>query len=85
MLANVVAFHVSLMQSIIFRGKGHIAAAEKLQYDNRIEVFWQEKAWADEAFFCEWIEKVLKPFTEQVTGLTFYLLMDHADDLKQQS
>ena len=31
------------------------------------------------------IEKVLKPFTEQVTGLDFYLLMDHADDLKQQS
>lgn len=68
--------------SIIFRGKGNIEPSEKNQYDERVNIFWQPKAWADEAFCCDWIDKVLKPFTEKVTGKNFYLLMDHAHDPK---
>lgn len=40
--------------AIIFRGKGRYLAQEREYYDKRVDVYAQNKAWADRNFSVEW-------------------------------
>ena len=49
--------------TIIFRGRGkRISAVEKASRDNRVNVMFQEKAWADRPVMLEWAEKYFCPY-----------------------
>ena len=61
---------------IIFRGKGkQIKALEKKAYHPKVDIFWQENAWADTSVSCEWVEKTLKPAVS--SGEEFILICDN--------
>lgn len=46
---------------VVFRGKGlRITAAEKMLWDNRVQVVFQENAWVDEDIFIWWIQHAWK-------------------------
>ena len=47
---------------VIFRGTGkHITLRERLKYDRRVGVRFQEKAWCDEKVMTDWICNFWKP------------------------
>ena len=37
----------SVKPAIVFRGKGNVPMDEKSEYDNRIDVYFQQNAWMD--------------------------------------
>ena len=64
-----VLFHPEGTQppiTIIFRGKGkRISAIEKRSWDPRINVMFQEKAWADREFCNKWAQEFASPWLKQ--------------------
>lgn len=51
---------------IIFRGTGkRVSQGEKKQWDPRVYVTWQEKAWADESVTLEWARFVYRGFERE--------------------
>ena len=51
----------SVKPAIVLRGKGNVAMDEKSQYDNRIDVYFQQNAWMDCKTNREWTERTLIP------------------------
>ena len=52
---------------IVFKGtRQRIPKVETQQYDNRVVVFWQKKAWVNEEIACEWVLRVFKPFLQSI-------------------
>ena len=52
--------------TIIFRGKGkRISAVEKASWDPRVNVMFQEKAWADREFCKKWASQIASPWLEE--------------------
>eukprot|EP00795_Rhopilema_esculentum_P004258 gene4258-20453_t len=51
----------SVKPAIVFKGEGNLAMDEKLLYDNRIDVYFQQNAWMDCKTNREWTEGTLKP------------------------
>jgi hypothetical protein len=47
--------------AIIFRGKGRVTTEEKRAWSKDVDVYFQEKAWADTKFSLEWIRGTLEP------------------------
>lgn len=47
--------------AIIFRGKGRVTTEEKEAWSKDVDVFFQEKAWADTQFSLDWIKRTLEP------------------------
>jgi hypothetical protein len=43
--------------AIIFRGAGQFLAKERSKYDSRVDVYAQNKAWADRPFSIDWAKK----------------------------
>ena len=41
-------------------------AVETDQYDNRVVVFRQKKAWVNEEIACEWVLRVFEPFLQSI-------------------
>ena len=61
---------------IIFRGTGkNISQSEKRKYHKSVDVFWQNKAWADTPVSCEWVKKTLKSAIPE--GEEFLLVCDN--------
>eukprot|EP00903_Cladosiphon_okamuranus_P021062 g19348.t1 len=55
--------------AIIFRGKGTgISKVEKAAYDKRVVVFFQPKAWADNNFCMQWLERCFRPSLMAASG-----------------
>ena len=55
---------------VIFRGTGkRITFQEKLKYDKRVSVCFQENAWCDEAVMIRWVKHQWKPCVEGPTML----------------
>ena len=55
---------------VIFRGTGkRITFQEKLKYDKRVSVCFQENAWCDEAVMIRWVKHQWKPCIEGPTML----------------
>jgi hypothetical protein len=52
--------------TLIFKGKGHVTEAERSQYDDRVTVLFQDKAWMDGPTFVRWVEG---PLAEHVATL----------------
>ena len=53
---------------IVFKGtRQRIPKVETDQYDNRVLVFWQKKAWVNEEIACGWVLWVFKPFLQSIT------------------
>lgn len=51
--------------AIIFRGQGQrISPSERDQYDPRVKILWQAKAWMDRATQKKFVDTVLKPYLE---------------------
>ena len=44
---------------IIFRGKGRVSPEERAAYHKSVDVFFQDKAWADTTVSIDWINKTL--------------------------
>ena len=60
---------------VIFRGTGkRITFQEKLKYDKRVSVCFQENAWCDEAVMIRWVKHQWKP---RVEGPTILCLDQH--------
>ena len=52
--------------TIIFRGKGkRISAVEKASWDPRVNVMFQEKAWADREFCKKWASQIACPWLKE--------------------
>ena len=47
--------------ALIFRGKGHVATAEKGKYDKRVDVYFQQIAWMDKEINMHWVQGTLIP------------------------
>jgi hypothetical protein len=45
--------------AVVFRGKGRVPAVERAAYDPRVDVFFQENAWMDNATSIAWLKKSL--------------------------
>ena len=45
--------------AVIFRGKGKVPAVERAAYDPRVDVFFQDNAWMDNATSIAWLKKSL--------------------------
>ena len=60
---------------VIFRGTGkRITFQEKLKYDKRVSVCFQENAWCDKSVMIQWVRHHWKP---RVEGPTMLLLDQH--------
>lgn len=46
---------------IVFRGKGHVTSAERAEYDEGVDVYFQECAWMDHDVNMKWVSKTLIP------------------------
>lgn len=69
--------------TVIFRsqsGGKRIKAVEKKQYDPRVQVAWQKKAWADRNFCLDWAKHVFRRSTSSVDEKLLFL-----DNLDGQS
>ena len=62
--------------TVIFRGKGKVNEEETLQYDDRIRVLWQDKAWMDRATNVRWVSGVLAPYVK-----AHYRVSEDSDEL----
>ena len=47
--------------AIVFRGKGNVSSAEKAQYDQHADVYFQTYAWMDSQLNQEWVKRTLIP------------------------
>ena len=47
--------------ALVFRGKGNVSSAEKDNYDERVDVLFQQNAWMDEEVDMQWCSKTLFP------------------------
>ena len=47
----------SVKPGIVFRGKGNVAMDGTLQYDNKIDVYFQQNAWVDCKTNREWTKR----------------------------
>ena len=47
--------------AVVFRGKGNVSSAEKTQYDQDVDVFFQTSAWMDSQLNQEWVKRTLIP------------------------
>ena len=47
--------------AIVFRGKGNVLSAEKAQYDQDVDVYFQSCAWMDSQLNKEWLSRTLIP------------------------
>ena len=47
--------------ALVFRGKGNVSSAEKDNYDQRVDVLFQQNAWMDEEVDMQWCSKTLFP------------------------
>ena len=47
--------------AIVFRGKGNASAEEKGQYDEGVDVYFQNCAWMDSEINMQWVAKTLTP------------------------
>ena len=64
--------------AIIFRGSGKRISADEIKaYHPNIDVYWQEKAWADTKFNVEWVRQTLKEGTKPLEGKEFVLFCDN--------
>ena len=45
--------------AIVFRGKGNVSSAEKTQYDQDVDVFFQTSAWMDSQLNQQWVKRTL--------------------------
>eukprot|EP00903_Cladosiphon_okamuranus_P018578 g17101.t1 len=54
--------------AIIFRGKGRVSKVERAAYDERVDVFFQENAWADDNFCLEWAKQCFRPSLMAASG-----------------
>ena len=50
-----------LKPALVFRGKGNVSSTEKDNYDERVNVFFQQNAWMDEEINMQWCSKALFP------------------------
>lgn len=57
--------------AIIFRGQGgKYYKQERAQYDKRVDVYFQKKAWADRKFCRAWVASTAKPALERIKSIT---------------
>lgn len=54
--------------AIIFRGKGRVSKVERAAYDERVDVFFQPNAWADDNFCLEWAKRCFRPSVMAASG-----------------
>lgn len=47
--------------AIVFRGKGNVFSAEKAQYDQDVDVYFQSSAWMDTQLNQKWVRRTLIP------------------------
>ena len=72
--------------AIIFRGKGQRRCAEEVaQYDSRVDVYFQPKAWVDEEMAIKHFEGAFVPFVEQESGGRALLFMDNLGSQSTES
>lgn len=68
---------------VIFRGErqGKLATEEreKKKYDQRVDVLFQPKAWADREACCEWITRSFSPFLARQNVTNALLFCDNLD------
>ena len=58
--------------AIIVRGSGKRNSADEIKaYHPDVDVYWQEKAWADTKFSVEWVRQTLKEGTKLLEGKEF--------------
>ena len=63
--------------AFIFRGYGKRISADKIRaYHPDVDVYWQEKAWADTKFSVEWVRQTLKEGIKPLEGKEFFLFCD---------
>ena len=46
---------------VVFRGKGHVTSPERAEYDEGVDVYFQECAWMDHDVNMKWVSKTLIP------------------------
>lgn len=51
----------NIKPAIVFRGKGNVTSGEKAQYDNGVDVYFQQCAWMDEDLNMQWLIGTLIP------------------------
>lgn len=51
---------------IVFRGQGNVKQQELDAYDKRVIVFFQRKAWMDDALCLRWLHEVYAPYEKDV-------------------
>ena len=47
--------------AIVFRGKENVSSAEKTQFDQDVDVYFQPSAWMDSLLNQEWVKRTLIP------------------------
>ena len=47
--------------AIVFLGKGNVSAEEKVQYDDGVDIYFQNCAWMDSEINIQWVAKTLAP------------------------
>ena len=68
---------------MFMRGAGTVYEAEKNSYHQSVEVFFSEKAWFTKTIGKAWVERVVKPWKEEVMGLHTPMLL-FQDNLANQ-
>lgn len=51
----------NIKPAIVFRGKGNVTSGDKAQYDNGVDVYFQQCAWMDEDLNMQWLNGTLIP------------------------
>lgn len=62
---------------VIFKGQGNITQAERDQYDSRVHVMFQKKAWMDGKIFKAWIEGPLKDHVDVLPAGPKVMILDN--------
>ena len=72
--------------AIIFRGKGlRIAAEERSQWDPRVDVYFQPKAWLNDPVLDEWVICTFSKATSYARDADWEESVPFCDNLKTQT
>lgn len=71
--------------AIIFKGKGNVTPQEREQYDPRVDVYFQPKAWMDSDLFEAWVERTVRPFVASLPSGPKVMILDNLRAQTMQS
>ena len=71
--------------AVIFAGAGKVPHAEKFGYHPHVDVYFQQKAWADEDFCKDWATQTLRKWVDETQVKEFVLFGDNLGSQRMMS